>query len=102
MALRINPEEEDKVQIGDTTTIETRIDRIEGMEEADMVNTPILLEGMISINLEAHPILNSVSTLISLLLLHDMRSKKESKSYSSRSLPSSYLLIYFEVSIESC
>lgn len=101
MALRINPEEEDKVQIGDTTTIETRIDRIEGMEEADMVNTPILLEGMISINLEAHPILNSVSTLIS-LLLRDMRSKKESKSYSSRSLPSSYLLIYFEVSIESC
>lgn len=75
MALWIIPGEEDKDQIGDTTITGTRIvhHRIEGMEEADMVNTPILLEGMISINQEAHPILNSVSTLISLLhLLQDM------------------------------
>lgn len=73
MALWINLGEEDKDQIGDTTITGTRIVQIEGMEEADMVNTPILLEGMISINQEAHPILNSVSTLISLLhLLQDM------------------------------
>ena len=73
MALWINLGEEDKDQIGDTTITGTRIVQIEGMEEADMVNTPILLEGMISINQEAHPILNSVSTLISLLhLLKDM------------------------------
>jgi len=73
VALWINLGEEDKDQIGDTTITGTRIVQIEGMEEADMVNTPILLEGMISINQEAHPILNSVSTLISLLhLLKDM------------------------------
>lgn len=73
MALWIIPGEEDKDQIGDTTITGTRIVQIEGMEEADMVNPPILLEGMISINQEAHPILNSVSTLISLLhLLQDM------------------------------
>lgn len=73
MALWIIPGEEDKDQMGDTTITGTRIVQIEGMEEADMVNTPILLEGMISINQEAHPILNSVSTLISLLhLLQDM------------------------------
>jgi len=73
VALWINLGEEDKDQIGDTTITGTRIVQIEGMEEADMVNTPILLEGMISINQEAHPILNSVSTLISLLhLLQDM------------------------------
>jgi len=73
VALWINLGEEDKDQIGDTTITGTCIVQIEGMEEADMVNTPILLEGMISINQEAHPILNSVSTLISLLhLLQDM------------------------------